>query len=710
MRRIGARSSLEVRVSTGEQAPTGRRWSMDWRECWLVLAVSSGVFLVATTELLSLFHALTSTWVRLAWLVWAAVVGLVVFRAHHRVVVAWPKGRPRPSSLVVLAGLVAIILVTCGVAWFAPPNTSDSMSYHMSRVASWAQQQSVEDYPTPTVLQLYQPPWAEFAMLHLQLLSQSDRLANFVQFASMLSALVAASFITRLLGGGPRSQLLAAVFVGALPMGVLQASSTQNDYVAALWLSAFAASVVLVWKRLKWRSWLPYAMAGASLGLAICTKGTSYFYAGPFVLLLVGCHLPHLNRATLARLTVAAGIAALINVGQLSRNELLFHAPLGPIAEEADGAGYQVTEIRWNGFLSNVVRNIGMELGTPVGPINDATTDEISWIHERLGIWMGSPLTSWPGTEFHRSTVELSLHESMAGNLLATLLIFVSVVLGCATGRLGRNRRLLGYTLAWGAGFLGFCLVLRWQPWGNRLQLPWFVLAAPVVSMVLRRRPTRGALVVLGLVLLLAATPLLQQRVPMPGRRELVVIGVAVGALVLFAWLLRRRLGAAIDAIASATANKRLGQATWLGLNLTLLVGVLPWALLNETRPLLGAQSVVVTPRVTQTFVVLPEQEAPYRNAVAQVQSVGCQQVGLWLGTRDWDYPLWLLLRGTGETSVQLEYVGVTNVSAGLAPTPFAPCAVIATVDDPGGGLVVDGRTYHAVDGSSRGVRVLLPE
>ncbi len=337
---------------------------MDWRECWLVLAVASGVFLVATTDLLSLFHALTSAWVRLLWLGWAVAVGLMVFQVRQRVVTTWPKARPQPSSLVVLAGLIAVILVICVVAWFAPPNTSDSMSYHMSRVANWAQHQSLETSPTPTVLQLYQPPWAEFAILHLQLLSQSDRFANFVQFACMLSALVATSYITRLLGGGPRSQLMTAVFVGALPIGVLQASSTQNDYVEAMWLSTFAVSVLLVWKRLKLPSWLSYAMAGASLGLAICTKGTSYFYAGPFVLLLIGIHLPHINRAVVARLLLVAVITAVINAGQLSRNELLFHSPLGPIAEEAGGAGYQVAEIKWDGFTSNIVRNVGMELGT----------------------------------------------------------------------------------------------------------------------------------------------------------------------------------------------------------------------------------------------------------------------------------------------------------------------------------------------------------
>jgi hypothetical protein len=41
------------------------------------------------------------------------------------------------------------------------------------------------------------------------------------------------------LGANQTGQLIAAVFVATIPMGILQASSTQNDYVLSFWLICF---------------------------------------------------------------------------------------------------------------------------------------------------------------------------------------------------------------------------------------------------------------------------------------------------------------------------------------------------------------------------------------------------------------------------------------------------------------------------------------
>ena len=82
-------------------------------------------------------------------------------------------------KLAVLAVAVVIGLTEL-VAFIAPPNTWDTMAYHMARVAHWAQNGTVRHYPIPYLPQLYHPPWAEFAITHFQLLSGGDRFANAV--------------------------------------------------------------------------------------------------------------------------------------------------------------------------------------------------------------------------------------------------------------------------------------------------------------------------------------------------------------------------------------------------------------------------------------------------------------------------------------------------------------------------------------------------
>ncbi len=76
------------------------------------------------------------------------------------------------------------------------------MSYHLARVAHWGQNHTVAFYPTHIVRQLYQPPWAEYAMLHLYILAGGDRLANLVQWVAMAVSLVGVSVIARQLGAG----------------------------------------------------------------------------------------------------------------------------------------------------------------------------------------------------------------------------------------------------------------------------------------------------------------------------------------------------------------------------------------------------------------------------------------------------------------------------------------------------------------------------
>ena len=69
-----------------------------------------------------------------------------------------------PERMVVLAmcGLGAIVVMAGLTAIVAPPNTYDSMTYHLPRVMHWIQNQSVAHYPTHIPRQLHFPPGAEF--------------------------------------------------------------------------------------------------------------------------------------------------------------------------------------------------------------------------------------------------------------------------------------------------------------------------------------------------------------------------------------------------------------------------------------------------------------------------------------------------------------------------------------------------------------------
>jgi hypothetical protein len=84
-------------------------------------------------------------------------------------------------------------------------------------------------------------------------------------------------------------------------------------------------------------------------------------------------------------------------------------------------------------------------------------------LHEKLGIWLGAAVTSWPGLAFERSTVEFARNQQLysfplgpigeesclstrvrRGNLLAIVLLGSCLVLGLTAGIFARARRPVG--------------------------------------------------------------------------------------------------------------------------------------------------------------------------------------------------------------------------------------------------------------------------
>ena len=458
---------------------TRRAFGLGFRETVLAGAVSGGVLVTLLTEILSPFGALTPVGVVLGWGI--ALVPVAVLVAPFRRPEPWlglgaRVERPRGLDLAMAAWIALVMAVTGAIALSAVPSTYDSMTYHLARVAHWAQAGSVTFYPTHVIRQLYQPPWAEYAVLHLYLLARGDRLANLVQWFAMVASVLGVSVIARQLGAGVRGQLLAAFACATIPMGVLQASTTQNDYAAALWLVCLVSALLA----LDSPGLGPTLAAGMSLGLAVLTKGTSYMYAAPFVIAFV---LAGRRRSLTRKIGqgVAIGLCGVaLNAPHYVRNVDLFRSPLGPGGE---GEFRYANEALSPAILaSNLIRNIALHAGTPWTAVNARVERAIEAAHEVIGMSVNDPRATWPTTRFAVGAPIAS--EDLASNGLHLLLIAAALAAVLSSRA---DRRVAGFAGCLIAAFALFCLVLRWQPWHSRLHLPLFVLGAPLVGVVFAR-------------------------------------------------------------------------------------------------------------------------------------------------------------------------------------------------------------------------------
>ena len=663
------------------------------RQSFLYASAIHTLCVVLATELLSVLGLLR---LPALGLFWGAAVALVAaylwFRADRSAIQracgkAWKRARVWPIQLSIVALVLAATLLT---ALVAPPNSWDSMSYHMSRVAMWLQQGSVAHYQVPYLPQLIHPPLTEWHILHLQILADGDRFANVVQWMAFAGCGIAASLVARELKAGFGVQLLAAVIVLTLPTGVLQASSSLNDIMVAYWLPVMALFVI---QYIKTPTTLRLCFCGLALGFALLCKGTGYIFAAPIgaVLFLRGFGVDKTLKGRMRLVAAGAAIVAmalLLNAGHYARNLALFDNPLthGPSGHVNHHFNVLVT-------LSNLVRGSALHLGVPNDSVNMLTLDLIRHVFgEEIDAVPGATL----GLPFLQRGIHWSQNEAFAGNFFHFWALLAS-----ALGVL-MLRRHVGFrgwpatvALALVFGAVTFCSLIQWDFYGARRHMPLFILGAPIIVLflasmarsllqryrkILKREDTDRVDVVLAVV------EGRLSHLEAAGRLGLGVKQVK-GLARRYRELGRAGLASGPDAgIAPRDSQGRRFNAI---VAVLFLLAVSPWLVWNVHRPLYASpshpayagetKSVFQADRTHMYFSARPWVRDPYLRAIAYLAELEPTEIGLYMNADDFDYPLFPLFKDRLGVVPRIEHVGVSNISAALADSSFAPKYVFST-------------------------------
>ena len=441
--------------------------------------------LVLATELFSIWNILTFEVLLAFWTGLTIVSGLYLYFYRDRKVVlqvlndSWTKFRA--SKALWAVALVWSIILT--IAMVYPPNTWDSMVYHMPRVMSWIQQGSIGFFPAADLKQLHQPPLAEWSRLHFQILSGGDRFATTVQWLALVGCGVAASLVARELKQPFRVQVLALVIAATLPMGLLQGASTQSDLVVSFWLLTFALFALLYLRK---PTTAHMAFCGLAIGFALLTKGTAYVFSPPLaaMLLLYGIihskgYAPRVKLVSAA--AVVVGVALLLNSGHWTRNWGLFGHPQPP-----SDPGDFYTEANVSVVWLNIVHHAALHLGVPSDRINAITLDVIRGI---LGDLLDIPETTYRNQIL---SVTFSKNELFAGNVLHFWMLMISLLGIVLFGRYFQfSTPTVYWALAIVLGIILYSSVLRWDPGASRRHTPLFILGAPITAVFVSRLGSR---------------------------------------------------------------------------------------------------------------------------------------------------------------------------------------------------------------------------
>lgn len=579
-----------------------------WRLVFLRGVIIWALCLTAITEILSAVRAISSLGLALSWTLVVLVELIWLYRRNRSGnPLRWPEVRlPEDRWEIYLLGMIAfILLITAIVAWYAPPQNWDSLNYHMPRVAHWAQQKSVQHFATGIITQNYMSPGAEFIILHTFVLTSGDQLANFVEWFAMLGSLIGVSLIAAQLGAGKQTQLIATVLTAAIPMGIVQASSTMTDYVVAFYLVCIAVEALRLHQGEDTTA--SVLVASAAAGLAMLTKPTAVGYCLPFALFIALILMRKRRWLSFARYGVLAVLLVLaLNLGHYSRNFKLYGNPFG--------VEKRITKLITEEFslpilISNTLRNASLHAGTPSPHVNKGIYLVVEKVHEVLGIGVKDSRTTH--SRMYR-VIPPTTHDDLTTNPVHAYLYLVAFfIMIVKRKRFPRLLLLLGFLTA--TTFILVSTLVQWQLYNGRLHLGFFVLFAPVATIIFAEVLSTRSLRLLALIVFFASWP----------------------------WLFQIRSRPIIYKPGESFTKSTVRKARW-----------------------------------EQYFVAGGHLKKPFLAISEKILESGCTNVGLQLPGNDAEYPLWVLLDAPF-SGIWLEWIVDDPNSVIDISLEFQPCAVV---------------------------------
>ncbi len=457
--------------------------SDNWQEPLIKTGLFWSAYLVLGTELLSVFKGISTLGIILLWSF--AILALVMVQQRLRLFATGCEGIKAifidcklsiiDKLFIIIIFCVLVIMLITGL--MSPPNIHDVTIYHMSRVMHWVQNHSISFFATHMTWQLWQPPFSEFTQLHWFLLSRGDYLSSLSQLFSLVLIMVAVSGINVHFGVNRMGRWMSIIFILTLPTIVLQVSGAKNDIVMGFFCAALAYFVIKSVKESLNR--VDRISIGLAVALGMLTKGSFIFFILPLLLWLFIIMRASGVKTTINLILIGLMIVVLINGGHWARNIGTFNNPFG-----TGSANYLMnSRFGLDVVISNVLRNSAVQLRS-IGVFNRMTEAFLEHVHN----WMNMSLFDPEITLGPREFFSVPTREESAGNPLhfgLTLTVFILTLVGYTLKKKESYKNVLILGLIALSGMVLFSVVFRWQAFGARFLIPYFIFYAPVIGFII---------------------------------------------------------------------------------------------------------------------------------------------------------------------------------------------------------------------------------
>ena len=450
-------------------------------------------FIVLLTEILSLFKAINLTALIISWSFFSIILLYFLYKNRQNF---FSLIRSKKSDfvkkyqtlyvyeklLLVIITIFVLLLLFQGIIY--PPNNWDSLTYHMPRIMYWIGNESVAHFPSHILRHLYQPPFAEYFILNLNLLNGNDYFSNTVQLLYLILTFFSIWLLLTQLAISRFYKILALFIAITIPAVELQATTTKNDIVCSFFI---LTAIVFCIKTYYSNNFSNFLYLGLAIGLAMLTKGTAYLFLAPILavygwLLLIKIIKTKDFKLLLNGFAVVLVILS-INISHFTRNYKIEGNILNIDKNEALAFSNQKMDGKL--LLSNLLKNVGLHLGYPIETKADAG---IRKLHTLMNVPIDNPDTNYYNIKYD-GPKENTTNEDLIPNLshLILFLVSLSALSLICFKKFKENISSFLLILIILSQIILFSAILKWQPWHTRLHIPIFLLIVILISLTIEK-------------------------------------------------------------------------------------------------------------------------------------------------------------------------------------------------------------------------------
>lgn len=445
--------------------------------------ITFSLLIYTSTEVLSVGNHITPTNLFVFWSV------ALLISIGFLIIMIWKKRRngkrsiqdnsivsdpPKTDKKRVLLFLV-FLAFSAGMIYFAlrtPLYNWDSMCYHLTRVAMWAQHQSITHYATMDLRELTAPVLSEMLLLHIYELSgYKDILFNLPQNISYLLNSIMIFSIAKKIGCKQNWAITASVIFLAMPIAFAESLTTQNDLFTTLHLLCVTYIIIdLISTAQTAKLAINHVFRLCFLGIGLALSYHAKFYTVlPIAILLVWLLIVYIKKnkntsVIIVSILISTVIAFLIYIPEGIRMINSF----GSITYGEIGTG-MITDIKINNLIATFTKNFFFNFTNQyIKNSYELVYQFVKGITEAVHVDLGNYIPQGPFVYDH----------DLANGFLVCLL-FVFALPYTVYKAIREKRCPPGYVICTYISLLVFLIFLKHTPYRTRYELAFFSLIIP---------------------------------------------------------------------------------------------------------------------------------------------------------------------------------------------------------------------------------------